>query len=42
MECKYCGGTVRSLGPNGMVHYPTQCDNCGRINCEKEIEDDKE
>ena len=36
MECKYCGGIVRALNPGGMRKWETQCDNCGRYNCEKE------
>ena len=36
MECKHCGGIVRALNPGGMREWITQCDNCGRMNCEKE------
>jgi len=36
MECKYCGGIVRARNPGGMREWITQCDNCGRHNCEKD------
>lgn len=36
MECKYCGGIVRAINPGGIREWITQCDNCGRFNCEIE------
>ena len=42
MECKYCGGIVRALYPGGMRGRKTQCDNCGRYNCEKEVPEQTE